>query len=98
MKALKIFGITPGHSQQSKIVYYLSLYGKNDEVDVLVTDMDSSGSGLSYKAWASLVDGYCKVDNFSKASDVHERMITKEGLSHAKRKQESSVSAYCPKS
>nr|GMD55322.1 pentatricopeptide repeat-containing protein At3g02490, mitochondrial-like [Ipomoea batatas] len=97
LKALEKFGLLPNGSQQSKIAYHLSSCGKTDEVTQFVTNMDASGSSLNYKTWVSLVDGYCAAGDLSKASDTLEKMIGKEGPSHAGCALELLVSAYCRK-
>ncbi|CAH9102147.1 unnamed protein product [Cuscuta epithymum] len=95
LTAIKNFGLLPNESQQSKIAYSLSLYEKSEEVTELLTNMDSSDSSLSYRAWASLVEGYCEAGNLCKASEVLEKMIGKEGPACAGNVLESLVSAYC---
>lgn len=95
LRALEKFGLLPNGSQQSRIAYHLSSCEKTDEVTQFVTNM--AGSSLNYKTWISLVDGYCAAGDLSKASDTLEKMIVKEGPSHAGCALELLVSAYCRK-
>ncbi|XP_011012716.1 PREDICTED: pentatricopeptide repeat-containing protein At3g02490, mitochondrial-like [Populus euphratica] len=97
LREMKVAGFVASGNLQRKIAFGLTSAGKNDEANEFVNHMESSGRDLSYKAWASLIEGHCVSGDLEKASDCFKIMVEKKGVSGAGYAIELLVNAYCRK-
>uniref|UniRef100_A0A6N2NKP7 Pentacotripeptide-repeat region of PRORP domain-containing protein n=1 Tax=Salix viminalis TaxID=40686 RepID=A0A6N2NKP7_SALVM len=97
LREMKVAGFVASGNLQRKIAFGLTRAGMNDEANEFVDHMESSGRDLSYKAWASLIEGHCVSGDLEKASDCFKIMIEKKGVSGARYAFELLVNAYCCK-
>ncbi|KAJ6402616.1 hypothetical protein OIU84_014675 [Salix udensis] len=84
LREMKVAGFVASGNLQRKIAFGLTRAGMNDEANEFVDHMESSGRDLSYKAWASLIEGHCVSGDLEKASDCFKIMIEKKGVSGAR--------------
>lgn len=96
-KAMEGGGLVASGSLQRKIAFQLGSAGKEDEASEFVNIMEVSGTDPGYKAWSSLIEGYCVAGDLDKASDCFQKMIEREGLASAGYAFELIVNAYCRK-
>ncbi|KAM5581068.1 pentatricopeptide repeat-containing protein [Rosa sericea] len=90
-------GLVASAGLQSIIAFRLGSAGKEDEASDFINIMQASGTDPDYKAWSSLIEGYCVAGDLEKASDCFQKMIEREGVSSAGSAFELVVNAYCRK-
>ena len=97
LREMMVAGFVASGNLQRKIAFGLTSAGKNYEASEFVDHMESSGSDLDYKAWASLIEGHCVSGDLEKASDCFKKMVEKKGVTGAGYAVELLVNAYCLK-
>ena len=69
LKPMKEGGFMANCHLQSKIAFQLSSTTKKDEASELMENMESSGSTLDHRTWASFIKGHCVAWDFDNASN-----------------------------
>lgn len=97
LKAMEEGGFIASSNMKSKIAFRLSSAGKKDEANEFMDHMEASGSDVGDKMWVSLIKGHCVAGDLDKAADCFQKMVEKEGTSHAGYAIDLLVNTYCSK-
>ncbi|XP_004306041.1 PREDICTED: pentatricopeptide repeat-containing protein At3g02490, mitochondrial [Fragaria vesca subsp. vesca] len=98
-KVMEEGGFVASGNLKGKIAFTLGRAGKEDDANDFINILLEAGSDPGYKAWSSLIVGYCVAGHLEKASDCFQKMIKREGVaSVASGCFDSIVNAYCKKS